>query len=149
MSLTYTPGICNPVVNPISYSQGGQPPVTLQTISPTQLAVGGAGPLDLTTALAASPYTSSNTGVLFTNTGRVVLVVQASAATTVTSDIGTTVQGQTVPGVTGNIAAAGIYFYGPYPSQYDKQDGTADVEVDFGTPASVTAVLLLAIPGVV
>ena len=148
MSLTYTPGICNPVVNPISYTET-EPPVTLQTVSPTQLGIGGGSPLDLTTALSGSAFTDSNTGVLFTNTGRCVLVVEASAATTVTSDIGTTVQGQTVPGVTGDIDAAGIYFYGPYPSQYDRQDGTNDIEVDFGTPASVTAVLLLEIPGVV
>lgn len=121
--------------------------VSLLSLTPQSLAIGGGSPTSLTAALTASPL-GSNTGVVYPNDGRSILFVQATAATTVTSLIGTTVQGQTVPGVPGNIAAAGIYMYGPYPSQYDRQDGTTDIEVDFGTPASISGVALVRMPGV-
>lgn len=121
--------------------------MTLLNLTPQPLTVGGASPTDLTTALAAS-LLGSNTGILFPNDLRSIVIVQATAATTVTSEIGVTVEGESVPGVPGNIAAAGIYLYAPYPSQFDKQDGTGDVEVDFGTPASVGGVVVVHIPGV-
>lgn len=129
----------------ITHTNGGG--MTLATLTPTSLAIGGGSPSDLTTILTGSPL-GSNTGILFSNNLRSFVVVQATAATTVTSDIGTTIQGQAVPGVSGNISAAGIYFFGPYPSQYDRQDGTADIEVDFGTPGSVSGVAVITIPGV-
>jgi hypothetical protein len=121
--------------------------VSLLTLTPVQMTPGGNNPEDLTTLLSGSPL-GSNTGVVFQNSGKDLLVVQATAATTVTSDIGTTVQGQTVPGVQYSITAAGIYVFPPYPSQYNRQDGTNDIEVDFGTPASVSGVAVLRIPGV-
>lgn len=145
MSLTYVPGVPGPAYRPF-LDETGSPPVALLTLAPVHLSLGGGSPTDLTTALAGSPL-GSNTGVVMPNDLRTILVVQATAATTVTSLIGTTVQGQTVPGVAGDIAAAGIYFYGVYPSQYDRPDGTTDIEVDFGTPGSVTGVVAISIPG--
>ena len=126
--------------------------MSLLTLSPISLVAGGGTPTGLTAALAASPL-GSNTGVLFQNTGHEVVVVQTNATsggTTVSSDIGTTVQGQTVPPVSGGTQAPStIEIYGPFPSQYDKQDGTNDIEMDFGTPANVTGVVVLKIPGVI
>ncbi len=126
--------------------------MSLLTLTPTVLAAGGGSPSNLTALLAAGAL-GSNTGVLFTNSGREILVVQTGSggSTTVTSDIGTTVQGQTVPGVAPGSAQAAstIQLYGPYPSQYDRQDGTSDIEVDFGTAANVEGVVLLYLPGVI
>lgn len=127
--------------------------MSLLTLTPVSLVAGGGSPTSLTSALSASPL-GSNTGVLFQNTGHEVLVVQTNATTggtTVTSDIGTTVQGQTVPGVAPGAAQAvsTIAMYGPYPSQYNRQDGTNDIEVDFGTPANVSGVVVVHIPGVI
>lgn len=121
--------------------------MTLLTLSPVTLQGDIPAPVDLTTTLSGSPL-GSNTGVLFANSLRVVLAVSVTASTTVTSDIGTTVQGQTVPGIQETLGSAGTWLIGPFPSQFDKQDGTSDVEVDFGTPASVSGVALLYIPGV-
>jgi hypothetical protein len=120
--------------------------VALLDLTPARLSLGGGTPTNLTTALAGSAL-GSDTGIVVPNDLRTILFVQATAATTVTSLIGTTVQGQTVPGVTGNISAAGIYIYGVYPSQYDRPDGTTDIEVDFGTPGSVSGVVAISVPG--
>lgn len=127
--------------------------MTVLTLAALSLTPGGAAPTDVTAALAASPL-GSNTGIKYVNTGREMVLVQTNATsggTTVTSDIGTTVQGQAVPGVEPPAPqpASKIFAYGPYPSQYDKQDGTNQVEIDFGTPANVSAVLVITIPGVV
>ena len=126
--------------------------MALLSLAPINLVAGGASPTDLTAALTASPL-GANTGVLFQNTGREVLVVQTNATgtTTVTSDIGTTVQGQAVPGVAPGAAQplSDIRIYGPFPSQYNRQDGTNDIEVDLGTPANVAGVVVLHLPGVI
>ena len=122
--------------------------MSLLSLSPVSLAGSIVTPEDLTTLLSGSPL-GSNTGVLFANSGRVVLAVSVTATTTVTSDIGTTVQGQTVPGIQATLSSAGTYLLGPFPSQFNRQDGTSDIEIDFGTPGNVTGVALLFIPGVV
>lgn len=145
--LAFRPGTAGPTARPITYVPETESPVALLTLTPVSLDIGGAAPVDLTADLAASPL-GSDTGVVFPNDLRSFLIVQATAATTVTSDIGLTVQTEQVPGVSGNIAAAGIYMYGPYPSQYDRTDGSTDIEVDFGTPASVSGVIVLHVPGV-
>ena len=125
--------------------------MTVLTVNPTNLNAGGASPTSLTAALAASPL-GSNTGIKFQNTGHEVVAVQTNATsggTTVSSDIGTTVQGQTVPAVPGGTQPLStIQMYGPYPSQYDQQDGTNDVEIDFGTP-NVSGVVVVHVPGVI
>lgn len=121
--------------------------MTLLTLAPVSLNIGGGSPVNLTAADTASPL-GSNTGVAWPNDLRSFLVVVATAATTVTSDIGTIIQGQVVPGQAGPITAAGTYMYGPYPSQFDRQDGTTDCEMDFGTPGSVTSVVAVHVPGV-
>jgi hypothetical protein len=121
--------------------------MSLLTLTAVNLSQGGADPTNLTAQLVSL---GSNTGVKFTNTGREILIVSVGATpTTPTSDIGTTVQGQTVPGVSGGaLTATAISILGPYPSQYDKQDGTSQVEVDFSSQTSVS-VALVHIPGVV
>ena len=124
--------------------------MSLLALTPIDLTPGGATPTDLTAALTASPL-GSNTGVTFPNTGREIVIVQTNAtgASIQTSDIGTTVQGQTVPGIASpSQAASDISIYGPYPSQFDKQDGTDDVEIDFGTEADIAGVVVLRLPGV-
>jgi hypothetical protein len=146
LTLSFHPGVPGPAFRPITNAPEGDHPVTILSLTPANLSLGGGTPSDLTTLLAAGSIGAS-TGVKFPNDLRTILFVQATAATTVTSQIGTTVQGQTVPGVTGNISAAGIYMYGPYPSQYDLNDGSTDIEVDFGTQASISGVVALHIPG--
>ena len=73
--------------------------MALLTLTPVSLSIGGGSPVNLSSDETASPL-GSNTGVLWPNDLRSFLVVVATAATTVTSRIGTTIQGQTVPGVT-------------------------------------------------
>ena len=98
-------------------------------------------PTNVTTALTAL---GANTGVLFPNTGREILVISTgTTATTGTSDIGITVQGQAVPGVTsGALAVSSISVLGPWASQFDRTDGSYDVEVDFSSAAGVSVALL-------
>lgn len=123
--------------------------MSLLTLAPVTLTPGGGNPQDITDGFTSL---GSNTGVLFQNTGREVLLVMTNSTgpSAVTSEIGTTVQGQAVPGVAPGSPqpASKLFAYGPYPSQYDKQDGTSDVEIDLGTVANITGVLLLRIPGV-
>ena len=126
--------------------------MSLLTLTPVVLTAGGASPTDLTAALAASPL-GGNTGIVFQNTGKEVVYVQTNATaggTTVSSDIGTTIQGQTVPAVPGGTQPlSDLRMYGPYPSQYDRQDGTSNVEIDFGTPANISGVVVVRMPGVI
>jgi len=124
--------------------------MALLTLTPTQLTPGGGGPTNLTAALAASPL-GANTGVVFQNDGKTIVFVQTNAtgSTTVTSDIGVTIQGQAVPGVQVSEALSLIYMFGPYPSQYNRQDGTNNLEIDIGTPANVAGVVAIRVPGVV
>lgn len=145
--LTFHPGTAGPAYRPVTYVPGGTPPVALLTLTPLKPGINPSSPLPVTADLTASPL-GSNTGVVFPNDLRTVLLVQATAATTVTSLIGTTIQGQTVPGVAASIPSAGIYWFDPYPSQFDRQDGTSDIEVDFGTPASVSGVIAVSVAGV-
>ena len=121
----------------------------LLTLTPSTLVVAGTSGVNLTTALAANPL-GSNTGVLFVNNGRRVLAVQlGTTASTATSQIGTTVQGQTVTGVSsGALTVSAITFLGPWPIAFDRTDGSFDVEIDFSSSISVN-VALLEIPGVV
>lgn len=124
--------------------------MSLLVLTPIVLTPGGGSPLNLTAALAASPL-GSNTGIKYVNTGKETVYVQTGVggSTTETSDIGTTVQGQAVPGIVATEAASLIYRLGPYPSQYNLTDGTRDVEIDFGTPANVSGVVVVQQPGVV
>ena len=81
----------------------------LLTLTPSTLVVAGTSAVNLTTALTAL---GTNTGVLFVNNGRRVLAVQlGTTATTATSQIGTTVQGQAVTGVSsGALTVSAISF---------------------------------------
>ncbi len=113
--------------------------MTLLTLTATP--VTKAAPLNLTALLTSL---GANTGVLFTNTGRELLLVSVGATpTTPTSDIGLTIQGQTVPGVSGGaLATTAISCLGPYPSQFNKTDGTYEVEIDFSSNTSVLVALI-------
>jgi hypothetical protein len=125
--------------------------MSLLTLTAIVLTPGGGAPENITTALSGSPL-SPNTGILFQNTGRETVIVQTNSTaggTTVTSDIGTTIQGQAVPGVTVTEPLSTIEEFGPFPSQYNKTDGTNDIEIDFGTPANVTGVIVVRQGGVV
>jgi len=119
----------------------------LLSLTPTNLVLGGTSAVDLSSAL--TPL-GSNTGVLFTNNGRVVLAVSlGTTATTATSQIGVTIQGQPVTGVSsGALSVSMINLLGPWPVQFDRTDGSFDVEVDFSQSISVS-VALLYIPGAI
>lgn len=126
-------------------------PPSLLALTPVDLNPGGGPATSLTAALATSPLGAGNTGITFPNTGQEVVYVQTAATsggTTVTTDIGTTVEGQPVPGIEQDEAASTIEMFGPFESVFNKQDGTNDVELDFGTPANVTGVVVVRQPGV-
>lgn len=120
--------------------------MTLLTLNPSSLMIGAGNPLNLTAALVSL---GSNTGVTFVNSGRELLVVSlGSTATTLTSDIGLTIQGQTVPGVSsGALAANDITVMPPYPLQFNRTDGSGLIQVDFSSSVNVS-VALLHVPGV-
>jgi hypothetical protein len=121
--------------------------MTLLALTATNLTPGGLSPTNLSALLAAL---GSNTGVTFPNSGREILVVSlGTTATTPTSQIGTTVQGQPVTGESGGaLTVSVISVLGPYPSQFNKQDGTNTVEVDFSSQTNVS-VALVRVPGVI
>jgi hypothetical protein len=125
----------------------------LVALTPITLTPGGGSPTSLTAALAAAPWTSSNTGITFSNSGHEVVFVQTNSTgtSTVTSDIGTTVLGEGVASVVPGAAQAlsTIAMYGPYQAQYDEPGSTNIVEVDFGTPLDIAAVVVVRIPGVI
>lgn len=100
-----------------------------------------ASPVNVTAAFTSL---GTNTGVTFTNTGREFLVINVgSTPTTATSDIGLTIQDQTVPGVSsGALATSAISILGPWPSQFDKTDGTYTVQVDFSANTGVSVALM-------
>ncbi|MEV5710176.1 hypothetical protein [Actinoallomurus sp. NPDC052274] len=112
------------------------------TAQPLQKAL----PLNLTGALVSL---GANTGVTFVNTGREILAVSVGATpTTPTSDIWLTIQGQSVPGVSGGpLATNAIALLGPWPSQFNRTDGSYQVQVDFSAQTNVS-VALLQVPGV-
>lgn len=120
--------------------------MSLLTLTQTSLTQGGASPTNLTTSFTSL---GANTGVKFANNGRVALFVQVGGtATTATSDIGVTVQGEPVTGQSsGALTVSDISVLGPWPSQFDKTDGTNDVQVDFDVQAGVS-VALIYMPGV-
>lgn len=124
--------------------------MSLQTVAPTNLA-GSATATDLTAALAAGTLGGGVTGILFQNTGHELVFVQTNSSgnTTDTSDIGVTIQGQAVPGIAVTEAASKIYIFGTFSSQFNKTDGTNDIEMDFGTPADIAGVVVLHVPGAI
>jgi len=124
----------------------------LVALTPITLTPGGGSPTSLTAALAAAPWTSSNTGITFSNSGHAVVYVQTNSTgtSTVTSDIGTTVLGEAVASVVPGAAQAlsTIDLYGPYQAQYDEPGSTNIVELDFGTALDIAAVVVIVTPGV-
>lgn len=102
-------------------------------------------PLTKATALnitAGLVSLGANTGVSFVNTGNVFLIVSLGAtATTITENIGLTIQGQSVTAPTSAPATNGISILGPWPSQYNTTDGTNTVTLDFSSQTAVTVLL--------
>jgi hypothetical protein len=120
--------------------------MSLLTLTQTSLTQGGLTPTNLTSALTSL---GANTGVLFVNNGRVALFVSVgTTATTATSDIGLTIQGQSVSGQSsGALPTSAISILGPWPSQFNKTDGTNDVQIDFSSSTGITLALVY-MPGV-
>ena len=91
---------------------------------------------------------------MFPNTGKEVVFVQTNATAGGTDgavDIGTTIQGQTVPGGPGGIQPrvgdpdVRAVPVAVRPARRHRQN----VEIDFGTPANVSGVVVVRMPGVI
>lgn len=89
------------------------------------------------------------TGVEWSNTGREILLVNLGAtATTETENIGVTILGQAVTGLSETPALSAITPYGPFPIQFNQpSSGTNQIWIDFSSVTALT-VALLQIPGV-
>lgn len=113
--------------------------MALLTLTPN--ALGKAAAVNVTNLLATL---GANTGVLFPNTGREFLVVsQGTTASTAASDIFITIQGAAVGSVTsGALGTSAISIIGPWSSQFDKTDGSLNVEVDFSSSAGISVALM-------
>lgn len=83
-------------------------------------------------------------GVSFRNSGKQLLHVKngSGSSINVTLKIGKTVQGQTVAAPVVAVAAGDEMFFGPFPDDYDQQDGTDNVYVDFSAVTDVTVAAL-------
>ena len=112
--------------------------MSIQVLNPTQDVVDGAG-------LNITPLLTLPTGVTlqFTNTGRERLyVLLASAAATVTVDIGSLVLGQAVTNFSSvNLTATDLYQFGPFHSILDQPGGSL-IQVTLSTVTNVTVALL-------
>jgi hypothetical protein len=109
-------------------------------LTPTQFT--GPVPTNLTTALTAAPLGSS-TGVYFTNTGRELLFVTCSGASTCTVNIGSSIEGQTTPAETPALPSSGTLVFGEFRSDFNQTGANAgQVWIDFGTPANISVLLL-------
>jgi hypothetical protein len=71
-----------------------------------------------------------------------------SGGTTVTTEIGATIEGQQVLGVPASEAASTIEMFGPFEAEFNQHDGIGDVELVFGTPTNVSGVVVVHEPGV-
>lgn len=113
--------------------------MALLSLNPTQL--GKAAALNVTALLTSL---GTNTGVLFPNTGREFLVVSmGTTASTPDTPIWLTIQGAAVGSVVaGALGTSAISVLGPWSSQFDKTDGTFDVEVDFSSAVGISVALL-------
>lgn len=113
--------------------------MALLSLTPTVL--GKSGATNVTTLLTSL---GANTGVLFPNTGREFLVVSmGTTASTPDTPIWLTIQGAAVGSVVaGALGTSAISTIGPWSSQFDKTDGTYDVEVDFSSAAGISVALM-------
>ena len=113
--------------------------MALLSLVPTQLAKSSA--LNVTNLLTSL---GTNTGVLFPNTGKEFLVVSmGTTASTPDTPIFITIQGAAVGSVTsGALGTSALSTIGPWSSQFDRTDGTYDVEVDFSSSAGISVALL-------
>src|ERR1700733_13663838 len=113
------------------------------SLTATQTTGTSGTPLDISAGCAANTL-GSNTGVTFPwNPTYKLYVLTVTGSTTALTEIGTTLEGQGGLSVAQTLStAAHIYEIGPFPMDEEFQGGT--MEVDFGTPANVAGVFLVA-----
>lgn len=98
-----------------------------------------ATPLNIT---APQVGLGANTGVQWVNSGQQFLIVVVGAtASTLTENIGITVQGQAVAAPTPALTINATSIVGPFPTQYNQVDGTNNIYVDFSSVAAITVLL--------
>lgn len=92
----------------------------------------------------ATYVTPDAAGISFRSSGRQFVHIKngSGSSITITETIGATVQGQTVTAPTSTIAAGAERFYGPYPDDYEQQDGTNNVYLGFSSITTVTVACL-------
>jgi hypothetical protein len=92
----------------------------------------------------ASYVTPDASGISFRSSGRQFVHIKnaSGSSITVTETIGRTIQGQAVTAPTSTIAAGAERFYGPYPDDYEQQDGTDNVYLGISSVTSVTVACL-------
>lgn len=114
--------------------------MALTLLTPTPL--GKAQALVNVSSLLAS--LGANTGVYFPNTGKEILVISmGTTAANISTPINFTVQGAAVGSVSaGALGTSAISMLGPWSSQFDRTDGTFDVEVDFSSSAGISVALV-------
>lgn len=85
------------------------------------------------------------TGFQWSNTGReIVAIINGATASTYTINIGTTIEGQAVAAFTGSLPTSNTapVFYGPFPRDFNQNDGLNSIYFDVGTVTSVTVAIL-------
>lgn len=94
--------------------------------------------------VVASYVTPDAAGISFRSSGRQFVHIKnaSGSSITVTETIGRTIQGQAVTPPTSTIAAGADKFYGPYPDDYEQQDGTDNVYLGISSVTSVTVACL-------
>lgn len=91
------------------------------------------------TALAGS------TGLYFSNTGReLIAIVNGATPSTYTVNVGATVEGQAVAAFTGSLPTsnAAPILFGPFPRDFNQNDGANSLWFDVGTATTVTVAIL-------
>jgi hypothetical protein len=112
--------------------------VSNQILTPTQDVADGAG-LNITALLA----TPTATTIQFSNTGRErLIVVPGASSETVTVDIGTLVEGQSVTNFSSvSLTSTDVYQFGPFHSILDQPGGNL-IQITLSTISSISVVLL-------
>jgi hypothetical protein len=112
--------------------------VSNQILIPVQDVADGAG-LNITALLAAPTAVT----LQFSNTGRErLIVVPGASAETVTVDIGTLIEGQSVTNFSSvTLTSSDVYQFGPFHSILDQPGGNL-IQVTLSTITSITVALL-------
>lgn len=94
--------------------------------------------------LLGTYVTPDAAGISFRSSGKQFVHIKngSGSSITVTETIGRTVQGQAVTAPTSTIAAGAEKFYGPYPDDYEQQDGSDNVYLGLSSVTTVTVACL-------